>query len=246
MKTSIFALAASLFCAAFVSASPALITESTPVTLEPRCNACDAACPSTHFYYGPKKCCLVKGGPKNPPSPPSGKDCPRTWYWNRDRTCCTPQNKPPTTNPPNPTCGSTTFPWWDFNNHCCSKPPTGTNPPPPQNSPHHKREVAQPKSKHAVRKSAQLKNRTADTVCPYGMMTCPVPGSTTGATECFEDFADLNACGGCPGLTGQDCDAIPNKLNVACEASGSKNTCVVHSCEPGFVPSIDKKSCVAA
>lgn len=239
MKTSIFAVAASLLFAAFVSANPAPINDlaTTPNTLEPRCSSCDDACPKTHFYYAPKKCCLQNGGPKNPPNPPKEKDCPKYWYWNGDKKCCTPRYPQPSN--PKPTCGTTTYPWWDKDNHCCKKPPTGTNPPPPSGSKRATRDMHQPKSKYA--KKAELKSRQTE-MCPKGLILCPMG---TGI-ECVHSY-DLNACGGCPTFgVGKDCEKIANSLNVACEPTATSARCVVHSCEDGFTPSKDGNGCVAA
>ncbi|KAG8892823.1 hypothetical protein FRC01_013939 [Tulasnella sp. 417] len=240
MKTSVFAVAASLLFAAFVSANPAPLSDiaTTPYTLEPRCQGCNDACPKTHFYYAPKKCCLQNGGPKNPPNPPKDEDCPKYWYYNGDKKCCTPRYPQPSN--PKPTCGSSTFPWWDKDRHCCKKPPTGTNPPGPGSSKRATRDIHQPKSKYSGRK-AQLKSRETD-FCPKGLIVCPMKDGL----ECVHSL-DLNACGGCPAFgLGQDCEAIPNSLNVACQAKGSSSACVVNSCEEGFVPSKDGRSCEIA
>ncbi|KAG8951662.1 hypothetical protein FRC00_007162 [Tulasnella sp. 408] len=241
MKTSIFAVAASLLFAAFAAANPAPINDlaTTPNTLEPRCQSCNDACPKTHFYYAPKKCCLQNGGPKNPGNPPKDEDCPKYWYWNGDKKCCTPRYPQPSN--PKPTCGSSTFPWWDKDRHCCRKPPTGTNPPGPGTSKRATRDVHQPKSKYAHRK-AELKSRQP-AACPAGMMVCPMKDGV----ECLENAWEIRACGGCPTFgVGQDCEAISNSMNVGCESVDNKPTCVVHSCKDGFTPAKGGKSCVAA
>ncbi|KAG8943655.1 hypothetical protein FRC04_002614 [Tulasnella sp. 424] len=246
MKTSIFAAAATLLFAAFVAATPAPLSdlETTPYTLEPRCESCDEACPKTHFYYAPKKCCLQNGGPKNPPSPPKTKDCPNYWYWNGDKKCCTPRYPQPSN--PQPSCNTSTFPWWDRGNHCCTKPPTGTNPPPSGTSHRPKRDVHQPKSKYTGRK-AEVKNRQRSE-CPTGMYACPMGKFGSGTLECLESFREIHACGGCPAFgVGQDCTTIANSINVGCDVvTGNTPSCVVSSCKDGFTPSKDGKSCVAA
>ncbi|KAG8943659.1 hypothetical protein FRC04_002618 [Tulasnella sp. 424] len=224
MKTSIFATAATLLFAAFVAATPAPINDlaTTSNTLEPRCESCNEACPKTHFYYAPKKCCLQIGGPKNPPNPPKDRDCPKYWYWNGDTTCCTPRYPQPSST--KPTCGTSTFSWWDKDNQCCKKPATrirarGTNPPGTSHRP--RRNIHQPKSKYTGRK-AEIKNRQASQ-CPSSWQICPI-GTRI---ECLDSYLEIHACGGCPAYgVGQDCTAIPNSMNVECQATGQTPSCV--------------------
>ncbi|KAI0002082.1 hypothetical protein BJV77DRAFT_34125 [Russula vinacea] len=48
-------------------------------------------CEDDEFWYTSKSCCLPKGGPPNPPNPPTGSGCPSSgWYWYSDQSCCVP------------------------------------------------------------------------------------------------------------------------------------------------------------
>src|SRR6266498_4801688 len=82
-----------------------------------------------------KTCCVKKGGPPNPPSPPEGTKCPpKSHYWHPGKDCCAPRNpyepgKPPVT----PECEKG---WeWKPSEHKCKPCATPPSPPPHHPSP---------------------------------------------------------------------------------------------------------------
>ena len=149
---------------------------------------------------------MPHGGQPNPPSPPSGVSCPpSSWYWHTGKSCCVPSNPLPPNSPP-PQCPKG-FTWNSSDLKCYPQPPNAPSSPPPKPSglASHKR---------------HLKSRT-NTLCPTPMTACPIKGlmSTSGDYECVDIRNDLNSCGGCVSVgAGQDCNAIPNVVNVACNS----------------------------
>ncbi|KAK4686156.1 hypothetical protein P7C73_g3967, partial [Tremellales sp. Uapishka_1] len=79
--------------------------------------------------------------------------------------------------------------------------------------------------------------------CPETMMACPISALPTETEwECVHPDEDLYSCGGCSTMsTGEDCTSISSAQSVSCEAGA----CRVHSCEYGYGPSTDGKSCIA-
>ncbi|TFK77087.1 hypothetical protein BDN72DRAFT_884676 [Pluteus cervinus] len=89
----------------------------------------ESSCKQTEFWWKDTSCCLPKGGPPSPPSPPKGSSCPTTHYWGSNQACCVPKNPPPANSPP-PQCSSG---WnWDANSKKCVQTPPPS--PPPSNS----------------------------------------------------------------------------------------------------------------
>ncbi|EIN13865.1 hypothetical protein PUNSTDRAFT_95251 [Punctularia strigosozonata HHB-11173 SS5] len=85
-------------------------------------------------------------------------------------------------------------------------------------------------------------------LCPSDTHACPIDNSPMPATlldwmyECVDFATDLTSCGGCSALdSSRDCTAIPNALAVSCVRGG----CAVQSCEPGYIPSADGKTCLS-
>ncbi|GAA6015622.1 hypothetical protein JCM10207_008147 [Rhodosporidiobolus poonsookiae] len=85
------------------------------------------------------------------------------------------------------------------------------------------------------RKAARRK--TAAYACPEGAQACP---SGIGGFECVHTATDDQHCGGCLGMGGVDCSAIPNALATSCR----HGACVVHACNGGFRPDAEGGDCV--
>lgn len=184
-------------------------------------------CSSSEFWYSPKGCCLPHGGVPNPPSPPSGSECPTSgWYWGKDQGCCVPHH-PPANNPP-PQCPG----GWDWISNtwkCQPSPPSHPTQPPSTPSGTHK------KSRKA----------RAASLCPTGLNACPI-ANVSGLSsdyECIDTTQELESCGGCLSTgAGQDCTAIKGAWNVGCE----QGSCAVYNCMTGYKLSSSGKSCIAA
>lgn len=190
----------------------------------------DKSCDNHQFLWKPKDCCLPKGGPPNPPSPPKDSDCPpTTHYWGSKQSCCVPRNPPPQNHPP-PECrkGWTWYPAV----HRCHKTPSPPQPPPSNPSP-------KPGDRyHNDKKRRSLKARTSP--CPNNLDACPVSGPG-GDYECLDTTTELESCGGCTSLKqGQDCTKIEGAWNVGC----NQGSCVVYTCAGGYRIGADGKSCV--
>ncbi|KAG8884445.1 hypothetical protein FRB97_004219 [Tulasnella sp. 331] len=181
-------------------------------------------CPSGHFFYSDKACCLPQGGPGNNPICPSDRSCPSDWWWHGTYDCCVPKypNSPST-----PACDDEVFHQWDNFDKCCKQPPAP--PPTPSGSTHKPRGQNNRKT---------LKRQVS--VCPPDLQECPIKGSVE--VECVDGNEDLRNCGGRSALgLGKDCIAIPNAVGVSCLA-GTKS-CKVTSCDKGYAPSTDGTAC---
>ena len=174
--------------------------------------------------WGRKNACLPNGGPNNPPSPPSGKDCPNSWSWNNGLGCCAPHQ--PTDNSPPPQCRNN---WnWSDGSLCCNPPPTHSNPSNPSTP---SRKPGEPPcdddkpNKHKRFATEKRQNRSRNVApCPRGLSACPVSSLVGGDYECVDTLVDLDNCGGCATLgEGQNCNAIPGVWNVGCEQSACKS-----------------------
>ena len=186
--------------------------------------------------WGDKGCCLPKGGPSNPPSPPTGTKCPKdTHYWRNDKDCCVPRQPEPKP----PKCPTN---WeWKQNQHKCK--PCPTPPSPPKNHPSPKPNY-QKKKDDDYKKDDDHKNdddhrngghkRSTGTRvprCPSGLEACPFAGHY----ECFDTATELESCGGCASLgKGQDCTKIEGAWNVACERGSCKGTLFSSLSVPAF------------
>ncbi|OCF56600.1 hypothetical protein L486_05452 [Kwoniella mangroviensis CBS 10435] len=99
-----------------------------------------------------------------------------------------------------------------------------------------------------ARRKRGLLGGNANFLCTKGQTACAIPSSrffTHGGYECVDTHADVESCGGCtfafPGQTqGQDCTALPNAIDVACNAG----SCVVQQCAKGFEPNFYQSGCV--
>lgn len=96
-------------------------------------------------------------------------------------------------------------------------------------------------------------------LCPTGETACPIAGSasfnaftgslhksidfasTAGGFECMDTTTAIESCGGCASTgEGQDCTKINHSAGVGCSAG----QCVVLSCQPGFVASLNNTRCL--
>jgi hypothetical protein len=165
-----------------------------------------------------KNCCLKKGGPSSPPSPPSNTQCPpSTHYWNTGLGCCAPRN-PPTYNSPPPQCPNK----WEWNPSTNQCKPCATPPSPPSHQP-------SPKPGYPNRNKHKREPFKPSRVfrCPSEMEACPVQGLTDNSEsdnyECVDTSTELESCGGCTSLgNGQDCTNIEGAWNVGCEQGTCK------------------------
>lgn len=196
--------------------------------------ATDSSCggDNSKFYYAQKDCCVPRGGPPSPPSPPQGTQCPPSgWSWYDEKACCVPHQPPQPTQPP-PQCNNG---WgWDEPSSTCCPNSGGNNPPPAPPKPSSK-----PGNPYHYKRAA--KSRAAP-ICPPGLEACPISGLTgpTGDVECLDTYAELESCGGCASTgAGQDCTAIPGVWNVACV----RGACAIQTCAQGYKLSADGKSC---
>lgn len=108
---------------------------------------------------------------------------------------------------------------------------------------------------------ARTKKRSQESfaLCPTGETACPIAGSasfnaftgslhksldfasTAGGFECMDTSTAVESCGGCASTgEGQDCTKIKHSAGVGCSAG----QCVVLSCEPGFVASLNNSRCL--
>jgi len=108
---------------------------------------------------------------------------------------------------------------------------------------------------------ARTKKRSKPVVglCPAGETACPIAGSNSfrafntssnkrldfagaaGGFECLDTRSSLESCGGCASTgEGKDCTTIPHSAGVGCSAG----QCVVFSCEPGYVASLNSAKCL--
>ncbi|KAJ8463390.1 hypothetical protein ONZ51_g10287 [Trametes cubensis] len=190
------------------------------------------SCPSNHWYWSPKSCCLPHGGSPNPPQPPSGRSCPSNWEWHSGKSCCVPHHP----NQPPPQCGSG---WgWDDGSKCCFPHGSSTTSTPQPSSkpgkPGH--------SGGGYWKRAHSKSRAAS-LCPNGLDACPISGLSglTGDFECVDIQNDIQSCGGCVSTgVGKDCTAIDGSWNVGC----NNGKCVVFTCAAGYKRSADGSMCI--
>ncbi|KAF8303317.1 hypothetical protein DL93DRAFT_2090349 [Clavulina sp. PMI_390] len=202
------------------------------------------SCSKTQFGYNSKltgDCCLSTGGSSNPSSCPSGKSCPSGWQWHGGFSCCVPTQP----NQPSQTKSCQNGHSWFDDEQCCKG--GGSNPPKPTRGLGARDDVNAMEKRHAKRgESAKLASRNwrAKTLsCPTGQTICNVSDGLSSSTwACVDTDKDINFCGGCGirGNAGQDCSAIPNVWNVACNLGA----CEVLTCEPGFRVSRDGKRCV--
>lgn len=96
-------------------------------------------------------------------------------------------------------------------------------------------------------------------LCPLGETACPISGSSSfrafsmssnqqldfakaaGGFECLDTQSSLESCGGCASTgEGKDCTTIAHSAGVGCSAG----QCVVFSCEPGYVASLNSTKCL--
>ncbi|KAJ3512435.1 hypothetical protein NLJ89_g3523 [Agrocybe chaxingu] len=183
-------------------------------------------CKGNQFWcVAGQKCCLDKGGPKTPPAPPKGTNCPPTsYYWEPKRGCCVPRNPPPT-NPPPPQCPKN-WTWYPAIYKCL---PTPTPPTPPPSTP----------SKYNGGYNNHGYNNHG---YGYGYGGHKKRSANlTGDYECLDTATELESCGGCTSQgKGQDCTKIEGAWNVGCE----QGSCVVYTCAGGFQIGLDGKTCV--
>ncbi|KAH9944387.1 uncharacterized protein BXZ73DRAFT_96876 [Epithele typhae] len=208
-----------------------------------------STCGSGQWYWGSKSCCLPHGGSPNPPSPPSGTDCPSNWEWNHGKGCCVPHHP----DQPPPQCGNG---WgWNSGSFCCNPhTTTSTKPATPSKTPSSgnggygwgntgNSGYGWGNSGNGHKGGWKRSHKARSTsVCPAGMEACLT--STTGLSdnfECVDTSSDLESCGGCASVgAGEDCTAITGSKNVGCRAG----ECVVLTCASGFLKSVDNKTCV--
>ena len=96
--------------------------------------------------------------------------------------------------------------------------------------------------------------------CPSGYEQCPVAG-VSGEHECLETLSEMTSCGGCTSVgAGVDCTKIPHVEYASCYGGFCSGTSspqrrepradsllsLVFSCEGGYKPSDDERSCVPA
>lgn len=103
------------------------------------------------------------------------------------------------------------------------------------------------------------KEKPAPSLCPSGETACPIAGSSSfdafthssnkvqdflsqkGGYECLNTMTSPESCGGCASTgSGVDCTKIANNSGVGCNAG----QCIVFSCERGFAPSSNNKTCI--
>jgi len=76
--------------------------------------------------------------------------------------------------------------------------------------------------------------------CPYGYEQCPVAG-VLGEFECLDTLSELTSCGGCTlAGSGVNCTEILYVDSASCFGG----FCIVFSCERGYKPSDDERTCV--
>jgi len=177
---------------------------------------------SIDHRWSDKKCCLTKGGPSTPPSPPKDISCPPTsYYWGEKQGCCVPRNQPPS-NPPPPQCPKN-WTWYPSLYRCHPSP---TPPSPPSSNPSNYPGQGKGNGNgghgngngnggHGYKKRS-LKSRA--TLCPSGLDACPISSSLAGDYECLDTSSELESCGGCTSQgKGQDCTKIAGAWNVGCD-----------------------------
>ncbi|KAL8291327.1 hypothetical protein RQP46_002305 [Phenoliferia psychrophenolica] len=76
--------------------------------------------------------------------------------------------------------------------------------------------------------------------CPAEQSTCAAPGGRS--FECVDTTSNLEQCGGCAGLGGTDCTALPGVDAVGCRAG----RCEVWACAVGFTWSAAAAECTPA
>ncbi|KAI0639396.1 hypothetical protein C8Q77DRAFT_1152380 [Trametes polyzona] len=210
-------------------------------------------CPSNHWYWGPKQCCLPHGGTPNPPKPPSGSQCPPNWEWNTGKNCCVPHHP----DLPPPQCGGG---WgWNEGSKCCfPHTTTSSTPPKPSSKPGGGygggsgsggygggwggNSGGYGGSSGGHWKRGHGKSR-AVSLCPNGLEACPLVGLTglSGDYECADTRNDVQSCGGCVSTgAGVDCTAIDGVGNVGC----NNGKCVVLTCAAGYKRSADGSLCI--
>ncbi|BGP37244.1 hypothetical protein JCM10449v2_001149 [Rhodotorula kratochvilovae] len=81
------------------------------------------------------------------------------------------------------------------------------------------------------------RRQAAASRCPDGAQACP---SGIGGFECVYTAHEDTECGGCLGMGGRNCAAIPNALATSCRGGG----CVVHACVGGYQPNEEGTDCV--
>ncbi|KAF9270231.1 hypothetical protein L218DRAFT_22262 [Marasmius fiardii PR-910] len=200
-------------------------------------------CASNEFWYEPKETCLPFGGPGNATatsSPPKNRSCPPSgFYWAKDLACCVPTQ--PISNSPNAPPPQCTVGWhWYPALHVClpfTADRTRTSSPSshPSGVP-----SSVPSGYHRTKPRHQKKRRNLS-LCPKGLDACPIPGAIGGGYECLDVLEELESCGGCVSLgQGQDCTAIKGSWNTGCE----QGSCVVYSCNAGYLRSSDGTTCI--
>ncbi|GAA6047986.1 hypothetical protein JCM3770_006457 [Rhodotorula araucariae] len=81
------------------------------------------------------------------------------------------------------------------------------------------------------------RRQAAASRCPDGAQACP---SGIGGFECVYTAFENTECGGCLGMGGRNCAAIPNALATSCRGGA----CVVHACVPDYQPNEAGTDCV--
>lgn len=208
------------------------------------------------YRFSEKATCLPRGGVTPAAPSPASVQCPSGWYWSAQLASCAPANPPALF--ASPSCPSG-FAWSPSVLACQPSPSSPPSRPSPSRTPSY-RPSPSPSAGHHSRRNT-LKSR-AISLCPAGLDACPIlrPGDFSDY-ECVDPKYDLEHCGGCSmGGRGQDCTTIQGVWNVEClqaRCSGWSFLCIlgipadtfrslllVLTCAMGYVPSIDRKSCI--
>ncbi|PPQ80825.1 hypothetical protein CVT25_001950 [Psilocybe cyanescens] len=223
----------------------ALVPLAVSTSVDPK------SCKNGEFWWADKNCCLTKGGPPAPPTPPKNTNCPPTsYYWGEKQGCCVPRNPPPS-NPPPPQCPKG-WTWYPALSRCQITPTPPVTTPPSQPSSYNKgnnynndddKNGRGNNGNHGGNRGGYHKRaaKSRSSLCPSGLDACPISG-LFGDYECLDTASELESCGGCASLgKGQDCTKITGAWNVGCE----QGSCIVYTCAGGFRVGADGKTCVA-
>jgi len=190
-------------------------------TTASRCIQSATACGTTEFWFSEKATCLARRA-----SSPASTRCPSGWYWSTELTSCAPANPEARSSL---TCGKDSI--WSPSTLICQRAATPSRRSPSKPS---------PSSGQASRRRS-LKSRSVS-LCPAGLDACPIlRAGDLSDYECVDPIYDLQHCGGCSmDGRGDDCMAIKGVWNVEC----IRARCSVLTCRPGYVPSINRRTCV--
>ncbi|GAA6039012.1 hypothetical protein JCM8097_000153 [Rhodosporidiobolus ruineniae] len=180
-------------------------------------------------------------------------------------TASTSEPVTPTSEPATPTTTTATAP--TTTSDSSSPPSSSDSPSSPDGTATANPGLASASARARARLAKKSAAATPKTLCPSGLVACPIAGSASfylaqlspfsstsfnstlgagegtgkGGFECLDPLSELTSCGGCSSLsTGTDCSTLPHVRSAGC----AEGRCVVFACERGWKPDEHAGACV--